>query len=97
MNFEKIPTPDSAGNEEELIKFEKGGRKFSMTPEEQEAHEEAEEKRKVLELELTESEQEMLVKMVPDAETRVRLGPEALRMLIDMKKEEPEEGKKKAA
>jgi hypothetical protein len=112
MGFEKIPTPDSAGNEGEPIRFKEGGREFSMTPEEQEAHEEAvrrgrimEEKQGTPEIkeskdpkhELTKEEQEILEEIVPDAKTRAKLDPEVVRMLVDAKKEELEEGKREAA
>ncbi len=112
MGFENIPSPGESGNEEERIRFKEGGREFSMTPEEEEAHEEAERKRKALEkkggvmeseenegqsLELTEEEQKILEGIVPGAETRAQLGPEATRWIIDMKKEELKEKKEKKA
>jgi hypothetical protein len=111
MGFEKIPAPGNPEEKEEVIRFEEGGRNFSMTPEEKEAHEKAEAKRKLLEktgaieaveseggnLNLTGEEQKILESMVPDAATRNRLGPEAARMLVDMKKEELGKEKREAA
>ncbi len=42
---------------------------------------------------LTKEEQKLLEEIVPDAETRANLAPEAIRVLIDAKKEEREEKK----
>lgn len=49
MAFESIPRPEEGQeNDEKRVRFEEGGRAFSMTPQEKEAHEKAERRRKMM-------------------------------------------------
>jgi len=110
MGFEKIIQPGNPEeNDGEIIRFEEGGRNFSVTPEEREAHEKAEAKRKLIEgekaeaveseeedLNLTPEEEKIIEKIVPDAKTRRLLGREAIRAMLN-NYEEPEEERKEAA
>ncbi|MCP6720365.1 MAG: hypothetical protein KJI72_03565 [Patescibacteria group bacterium] len=49
MSFERVQPPDKSEGESKPHRFTREGRRFSMTPEEQKAHEEGQERRRKLE------------------------------------------------